>query len=400
LLRTNLTLEEENMSLHRLEATAAPRKDGTILMAFELSKAKWQVAILTPGSRKLSRYTVAGGEVAAVGELIAAARARATAQGFGAVRVASVYEAGYDGWWLHRWLSAQGVSNEVIDPASLAVERRARRAKSDRLDLDHLIRALAARRRGEPRVYAAARPPTPEHEDARRRSRERERLVRERTAHVNRIKGLLFGQGIRGVPPLAGDFVARLSGVRTGDGRALGPALVAELVREHARLRLVIEQIAAVERECRAARRPAAPGGAAAKAAQIARLKGFGLVGSEVLAHELFWRPFANRRQVGGYLGITGTPYDSGQRRREQGIGKAGNRRARAIAVELAWLWLRHQPDSALSRWFNDYLRGRDGRIRKIAIVALARKLMVALWRFLDTGLVPDGAIVRAAARG
>jgi transposase len=397
---TNLTLEEENMSLHRIETTAAPREDGTILMAFELSKARWQIGIMTPGSGKVSRHTVAGGDVAAVAELIAAARARAAAQGFAAARVASVYEAGYDGWWLDRWLRAHGVMNDVMDAASLAVDRRARRAKSDRLDLDHLIRALAAKMRGEVRVYAAARPPTPEHEDARRRSRERGRLVGERTAHLNRLKGLLFGQGIRGVRPLAGDFVARLAGLRTGDGRQLGPALVAELTREHARLRLVVEQIAAVERECRAARRAPAPGGAAAKAAQLAQLKSFGLVGSEVLAHELFWRPFANRRQVGGYLGITGTPFDSGQRRREQGIGKAGNRRARAIAVELAWLWLRHQPDSALSRWFNDYVRGRDGRARKVAIVALARKLMVALWRFLETGLVPEGAVVRPAARG
>jgi transposase len=396
----NLTLEEESMSLHCIDTTAAPREDGTILVVFELSKAKWKLGIMTPGSSKLSRYTVAGGEVAAVADLIGQARARALRCGFGAVRVRSLYEAGYDGWWLHRWLSAQGVSNEVIDPASVAVSRRARRAKTDRLDLEHLMRVLAARVRGEPRVCAVARPPTAEQEDARRRSRERERLVRERTAHSNRIKGLLFAQGIRSARPLAADFVARLADLRTGEGRALLPALIAELGREHARLRLVVEQIAALERECRAAARQAAPDSTAAKTARLAQLRGIGPVGGEVLVHEAFYRDFANRRQVGGYFGLTGTPYDSGQARREQGIGKAGNRRARAIAVELAWLWLRHQPDSALSRWFEDYVRGRDGRTRRVAIVALARKLMVALWRFLQTGLVPEGARVRAPARG
>jgi transposase len=386
-------------SLNRIDAPAALDQNATVFIAFELSKAKWKLGIVVPGATKLSRYTVAGGDTAAVAARIATARAKA-GRGGRPVRVVSLYEAGYDGFWLHRWLTAQGVVNHVVDPASIQVNRRARRAKTDRLDLEQLMRTLLAYCRGEPRVCSMAPVPSIAEEDGRRQTRERERLIKERGAHVNRIKALLHGQGIRDMQPLRARFAAQLSGLRTGDGHVLPPALVAEIAREHARLRLIVEQIAAVEAESEAVEAAAVAGTPAAKARQLTQLVSIGTTSARSLVNEVFYRQFNNRRQVGGYFGLTGTPYDSGASRREQGIGKSGNPRARTVAIELAWLWLRHQPDSALSRWFHNRVGVLKGDVRKTAVVALARKLMVALWRFLETGLVPSGARLRAAAQG
>jgi transposase len=370
----------------------------TILVVFELSKARWQVAILPPGSQKLSRHTIDGGDLAALAGLLGKARAQVVAaQVAGAVRVVSAYEAGFDGFWLHRWLEDQGVENRVFDPASIQVSRRKRRAKTDRLDLDQLMRVLAALERGEAKVCSLARPPSVAAEDGRRMSRERERLVRERVGHSNRIKGLLFGQGVRELEPLRKGFLAALAQARTGDGRALPPRLAAEIRREHGRLQLVVEQIAELAAEADAAEAEAEAGSTAGKAVQLARLKGIGVISARPLVHEAFYRRFDNRRQVGGYFGLDGTPFDSGASRQEQGISKAGNPRARALAIELAWLWLRHQPDSDLSRWFFQRVGQARGKVRKIAIVALARKLMIALWRYLETGLVPAGAVLSPA---
>jgi transposase len=307
----------------------------------------------------------------------------------------SCYEAGFDAHWLHRWLTAQGVINYEIDPASIAVNRRARRAKTDRIDLDQLMRTLLAYLRGEPRVCSIVHVPTVEDEDRKRRNRERDYLIDERTAHINRIKGLLHAQGIRNAIPLKPGFLASLDGMRTGDGRPLPARLKAELVREHERLCLINRQINEVEAESRVELRAAKPGSSEAKTVMLAQLKGIGMVGGQKLVNEVFYRDFANRRQVGSYVGMTGTPYNSGSREREQGISKSGNARARKVAIELAWLWLRHQPDSALSRWFWERVGNLKGRPRRIAVVALARKLMVALWRYLTTGLVPIGAVLR-----
>jgi transposase len=236
--------------------------------------------------------------------------------------------------------------------------------------------------------------PTSEEEDDKRPSRERERLLKERTAHTNRIKALLHAQGIRDVKPLARDFLARLKDARTGDGRALPPRLAAEIARERERLVVVDRQIAAIEAESRAECRKAAPGSSTAKIVQLAKLKGLGITDGRVLVKEVFYRRFANRRQVGACVGLAGTPYSSGEEERDQGISKAGDRRARTAAIELAWRWTRWQPDSALTRWFKARVGDAKGRVRRIAIVALARKLMVALWRYLETGLVPDGAVL------
>ena len=386
------------MSRHH-DGAPVEAHSGTILVVFELSKAKWKIGVLLPGSQKLSRHTVDGGEVAAVSLLLGKARSQAG----GAARVVSAYEAGFDGFWLHRWLEAQGVESRVLDPASIQVNRRARRAKTDKLDLDQLMRVLAALERGEPKVCSVVRAPSVEAEDSRRLTRERQRLMRERIGHTNRIKGLLFGQGVRDLEPLRRGFLEGLYEARTGDGRPLSPMLIAEIRREHTRLGLVVEQLSEVETQAHAlakqARSGAQAGSPAAKVVQLTRLKSIDETSAWPLVNEVFHRHFDNRRQVGAYFGLDGSPYDSGQSRREQGISKAGNPRARTLAIELAWLWLRHQPDSDLSRWFVQRVGALKGRIRKIALVALARKLMVALWRYLETGVVPHGAVL-SPARG
>jgi transposase len=383
--------------LHPID-TSACSHDATVFVAFELSKAKWRLGIVLPGSAKMRRYTVAGGDTAAVAALLAWVRAKASAGGTRAVSIVSCYEAGYDGFWLHRWLEQEGVINHVLDAASIQVDRRARRAKTDRLDLEQLMRVLLAYCRGEPRVCSVARVPSLAQEDDRRLHRERERLICERGGHTNRIKALLHGQGIRDVKPLGARFLAGLEALVTGDGHALGPALLAEIRREHARLTLVVEQIATLEAQIAALAQTAPPQSTAAKAVRLTQLKSIGQASAQVLVNEVFYRSFDNRRQVGSYVGLAGTPFDSGQSRREQGISKAGNARARTVAIELAWLWLRHQPDSALSQWFRRRVGALGGRIRKISIVALARKLIIALWRFLEHGVIPTGALLRVPA--
>jgi transposase len=382
-----------------LDRTDAPAfsEYATVYVVFELSKAHWRLGVMIPGTRKMSRFSVPGGDCAALSALLAKIRCKAERIGK-PVRIVSCYEAGLDAHWLHRWLTAQGVINHVVNPSSIEVSRQARRAKTDRIDLEKLMRTFLAYLRGEPRVCSMLHVPSVEEEDRKRRNRERGRLLKERTAHTNRIKGLLFGQGIRDVKPLETGFIASLEPLRTGDGRPLPPALKEEIVREHARLCLVQKHITAVEAKSRQELRAAAPGSAAAKIIQLIGLKGIDVIGGQKLVDEVLYRSFDNRRQVGSYFGLTGTPYDSGESRREQGISKAGNHRARAMAVELAWLWLRHQPDSELSRWFRKRVGDQKGRIRRITIVAMTRKLMVALWKYLTTGLVPAGAVLQAKA--
>jgi transposase len=296
-------------------------------------------------------------------------------------------------------LTDQGVINHEIDPSSIEVSRRARRAKTDRIDLEKLMRTFLAHLRGEPHACSIVHVPSVEDEDRKRRNRERDRLKQERTAHSNRIKGLLHAQGIRDAQPMMRGFIAGLDRVHTGDGRPLPLKLKEEIVREHTRLLLVDQQLKELQASSMAEVKAAAevPGSAEAKIEQLIELDGLGPVGSQGLVNEVFYRSFANRRQVGACFGLTGTPFNSGNSERDQGISKAGNRRARALALELAWLWLRHQPDSELSRWFRTRVGDQKGRVRRIAAVALARKLMVALWRYLTTGVVPVGATLRQA---
>lgn len=299
-------------------AAPATPETATIFVALELSKARWLVGVHTPLADKISRYSVAGGDGAGLLALIGRIREQVARHAGGAVAVISCYEAGYDGFWLHRLLQANGVANQVMDPASLPVDRRARRAKTDRLDVEAQMRTLMAWHRGEKQVCRMVRVPSPEQEDERRRSRERERLIKERVQHISRIKGLLMAQGIRDFQPTRRGWEDRLEGLRTGDGRPLPPALKAEITRQCRRLWQVSEMIADVERE-RDAARAKQTAGAVDQAAMLTRLVGIGDVSATVLVNEVLYRDFSNGRQVGGYLGLGGSPYASGSVRRDQG---------------------------------------------------------------------------------
>ncbi|MDB5973277.1 MAG: transposase [Nevskia sp.] len=367
----------------------------TIFVAIELSQKSWLVTLHSPERDRISRHKLEGGDHAGLLALIEKTRSRAEQKLGSAVRIASCYEAGYDGFWLHRLLLAVGIMNFVFDAASIPVEQRGRRAKTDRIDGELLLRTLMAHLRGEPRVVRIVRVPTVEQEDARRASRERERLVKEQTAHSNRIKALLRLQGMAVGYPRRRDWLHWLAQQRDWQGQPLSPHLLAEVTREHARLMLVRQQLAALE-QAQAAQVSPVPEAMAKRRDQLQRLKALGPSFATTLTSELFYKDFDNRRQVAAYCGLPPSPWRSGGIDREQGISKAGNPRARVKAIELAWLWLRHQPESELSRWFNTRTANAGKRARRIAIVALARKLIVALWRYLTTGLVPAGATLKA----
>jgi transposase len=369
---------------------------GTIFVAIELSQRSWLVVVHSPDRDRVSRHKLGGGDHEGLVALIETVRARAARALGSRPAVMSCYEAGYDGFWLHRRLSAAGISNFVFDPASIAVEQRGRRAKTDRIDGEVMLRTLMAHCRGEPRVVRIVRVPNREQEDVRRGSRERQRLIQEQTGHINRIKALLRLHGLAAGNPRRRDWPHWLEAQRDWQGEPVPVHLVAELKREQARLLQVGEQLGAVAAAPAAtASEPAAQ--MAERTAHLMRLKALGPVFATTLTNEMFYKDFRNRRQVAAYCGLSPTPWRSGGMDREQGISKAGNRRVRHKAIELAWLWLRHQPGSALSVWFRQRTRDGNGRIKRGAIVALARKLMVALWRYLTTGLVPEGAVIKAS---
>ena len=370
-----------------------------VFVAMELSKSAWLLASQGSPSGKTVSHRLERGDIDGLLALLRRLQGREQqACGGGHVQVVVGYEAGYDGFWLQRRLTSEGFICWVMDPGSLQVNRRARRAKTDRLDAAMLLRALIAWCRGDRAACHMVPVPSTAQEDARRTHRERQRLIGERVQHVNRIKGLLATQGIYHFQPLRRDRWARLEGLRTGDGRELPPRLRQEIEREFKRLELVLEHIEAIEAERDAAvAEPAAGDGDAAKVKLLARLGGIGIELASVLVREALFRSFANRKQVAAYAGLTPLPFDSGERHREQGLSKAGNPLLRKAMLELAWLWLRYQPDSALARWFAERVGSARGRVRKITAVALARKLLVALWRYVTTGLVPEGARLKGA---
>jgi len=368
---------------------------GTIFIAIELSQKTWLVTLHSPDRDRISRHKLEGGDHAGLLALIDKVRARATEKLGSPPRVVSCYEAGYDGFWLHRLLEAAGITNFVFDAASIAVEQRSRRSKTDRIDGELLLRTLMAYLRGEPRVVRIVRVPSVEQEDARRASRERDRLVQEQTAHTNRIKALLRLVGMAVGNPRRRDWLAWLERQRDWQGQPVPPHLLAEVKREHARLMVLRDQLAALE-QAQAAQDVTVPAPMVERRNQLQRLKALGPAFCTTLVNEVFYKDFRNRREVASYNGLAPSPWKSGGIDREQGISKAGNHRARLKAIELAWLWLRHQPDSALSCWFRARTANAGKRARRIAIVALARKLIVALWRYLTTGLVPEGAAMKA----
>jgi transposase len=369
---------------------------GTIFVTIELSQKTWLVTLHSPDRDRISRHKVEGGDHAGLLALIESIRARAALKLGASPKVVSCYEAGYDGFWLHRLLMAAGITNYVFDPSSIAVDQRARRPKTDRIDGELLLRTLMAHLRGEPRVVRVVRVPSVEQEDARRASRERDRLVKEQTGHTNRLKALLRLAGMTAGHPRRRDWLNWLERQRDWQGQSISPHLLAEVKREHARLMLVREQLAALE-QALAAQAPPVPAAMAERRDLLQRLKALGPAFSTTLTSEVFYKDFRNRRQVGAYCGLTSSPWQSGGIDLDQGISKAGNPRARCAAIELAWLWLRHQPDSALTRWFRQRTLNAGKRAKRIAIVALARKLIVALWRYLTTGLVPEGAMLKTA---
>ena len=373
------------------DQSAAPTTIGAdlcaIFVSLELSRSTWLATSLPPGrGEKMSKHSVSAGDIAALLARFSELRRKACARTGKSFPIVVIQEAGLDGFWIHRVLLSEGIESHVVDAASIATSRRRRRAKTDRIDGETLLRALLAHKRGEPRVCSMVRAPTPEDEDRRRICRERKVLIMERVQHVNRIKGLLFSQGASGYEPLRRDRRARLDALQTGDGRRLPQHLKAQVCRELDRLELLLEQIKAVEAERDAALPP-----------MLLGVHGIGPEIASVLWSEGLSRQFDNRRQVAAYAGLAPTPWQSGSVNREQGISQSGNPRLRTTMIQLAWLWLRHQPGSALTLWFKERNERNGGRRRKTTIVALARKLLVALWKYVSAGVVIEGAMIRPA---
>ena len=385
------------VAIAQAESPIAIRTDlCAIFISLELSRSKWLVTSLSPDSGgKMSKREVAAGAIGALLVVLAEVRGKARARTGVDFPIIAIQEAGLDGFWIHRVLEGEGIESHVVDPASVAVSRRRRRAKTDRIDGEALIRTLLAWKRGEPRVCAMVRAPTPEAEDRRRIARERKVLTKERIEHVNRIKGLLFGQGISDYEPLRRDRRTRLAALVTGDGRPLPAHLMAQVGRELDRIELLLKHLAEVEAErdaMLAAERADAPG--------LTLLLGLRSIGNEFAASlwsEGLSRSFDNRRQLAAYAGLAPTPWQSGRVSHDQGVSKAGNPRLRSMLIQLAWLWLRHQPGSALTAWFKARVQHNGGRHKKSTIVALARKLLVALWKYVHDGVVIEGAVLKAA---
>jgi len=383
---------------HHEAPTAIQNHLAAIFVSLELSRSIWLITSLSPGfGEKMSKHSVRAGDIAALLARVFELKRKASERAGKSFPIVVIQEAGLDGFWLHRVLQSEGVESHVVDPASIATSRRRRRAKTDRIDGEALLRALLAHKRGEPRVCAMVKAPTPEEEDRRRLCRERTVLIAERVKHVNRLKGLLFAQGVSGYEPRRRDRRRRLDELQTGDGRPLPGHLKAQILRELDRLELLLEQIKAVEAErdvLLVEEKVAMP----TPAAMLRDIKGIGPEFAAILWSEGLFRHFDNRRQVAAYAGLAPTPWQSGSVDREQGVSKAGNPRLRTTLVQLSWLWLLHQPKSALAEWFKERVNRNGGRLKKALIVALARKLLVALWKYVTAGVVIEGAIVRSAS--
>jgi transposase len=368
--------------------------ESIVYVAIELSVSSWLIAARIPGTEKPRLHRVDAGDTAGLLAFLAELRSRAPD---GHADLACCFEAGRDGFWLHRLLTAHGVASYVLEPTSILVNRRARRAKTDRLDAQGMLRVLAAWLGGDRQVCSMVRVPTPDEEDAKRTHREREHLVQEKLRIENRIQALLFTQGIRARPSLR-SWARDMAELRTGDGRALPPLLRTELNRLRRRLVLILELIRELEAERAEALAAAADDVMVRKITALQCIRGIGSNFAAVLVREVLYRSFANRRQLASYVGITPMPYQSGGIDRDRSISRAGNPRARTSLIQLAWLWLRYQPGSALATWFRERVGTLQGRTRRIAIVAMARRLLIALWRYVETGVLPEGVEIRAGA--
>jgi transposase len=373
----------------RSESTAV----GDILfMALELGSTTWKIAFATTRSMRPRVRQITAGDLVALWKEIHAAKMR-----FGlpaAVSVRSCYEAGRDGFWVHRALVNQGITNVVVDSASIAVDRRGRRAKTDRLDATALVIQLMNAAAGDRRGWRELHVPSVEAEADRQLQREWEAVRDDRTRLRNRIQGLLATQGVR--VELAERFPDALRAVRGWNGAPVPTELVARLERDWQQLQHVEDRLATLTQLRRARVAANRTDTVAVQTRKLAQLRGIGLNGASTLTTELFaWRGFRNAREVGASVGLTPTPYRSDGCAREQGISHSGNRRVRALSIELAWCWLRWQPQSALTRWFHERF-GAHGRARRIGIVAVARKLVIALWHYVETDRLPEGAELKA----
>jgi transposase len=385
-------------------AAARTRKysvEGPVLyLAFELGNVEWKLGFSVGFGQRPRVRTIPARDLEGLQREFKLAKTR-----FGlpeTARVLSCYEAGRDGFsrkdigtmWLHRYLVEAEVQNLVVDSSSIQVDRRFRRAKTDRMDVAKLLDLLMRYERGEKKVWRVVRVPGVEAEDRRHLHRELEDLKAERTQHINRMKGLLVGQGVR-LEEIGSGFPDQLNAIRLWDGQPIPEGLKARLQKEFERLQFIQGQIHELEAErVEAIRRSESP--EVEMVRQLLRLRGIGLNSAWVDTMEFFaWRDFRNGKEVGGLAGLTPTPYQSGDSSRERGMSKAGNRHVRALAIEIAWGWLRYQPDSELSQWYQRRFGDGSSRVRRIGIVALARKLLVALWRYLETGLIPQGAVLK-----
>ncbi|RWF80354.1 MAG: IS110 family transposase [Mesorhizobium sp.] len=386
-----------SQSFDTSRSLTALEQDNTIIAVIEMSKAKWLVAALVPGLKRQPLKKI-DADAPALLKLLQRWRDEAGRAGHTIKRIAVAYEAAGDGFWLARWLRAHGIDAYAIHPSSVPVSREHRRAKTDRLDTELLMRAFLGWLRGEKRHCSMAAIPTLEEEDARRPNRERGTLVGEQTRLINRVKAILARFGVRSFRLSLRQAADRLESIRTAEGTPLPDNTRAELYRFLERLNLVRAQIRAIEQE-RLRRLAAAPAAANGHAMVrlLARIIGIGVETADMLVHEILSRPLRDRRAVARYAGLTGSPDESGQRRREKGLARAGNARVRRGMIQLAWRFFLFQKDSDLAQWFQ--ARTSDGRktTRKTMIMALARKLLIALWRFVTAGEVPQGVIVRAA---
>ena len=370
-------------------------QDKTIIAVIEMGKSSWLVAGIVPGIERHPLKKLEPSEEELV-RLLMRWRTEATKNGHTITRIAVAFEAGRDGFWLARWLRARDIETYVVHPTSVAVSREHRRAKTDRLDTGLLKRVFIGWLRGEPDHCHMAAIPTLAEEDAKRPNREREGLVRERTRIVNRMKSCLVRFGIRSFKPTLRKAPERLATLGTPEGVPLPPNTLLELRRDMARLRFVMDQIKEVE-EARAQRLEQAPQEKThAMVRLIARVIGVGIETADMLVHEILSRQLRDRRAVARYAGLTGAPDESGNKRREKGLAKAGNARVRRGMIQLAWRFLVFQKDSALARWYRTRTESA-GKKRKTMIVALARKLLIALWRLVTIGEVPAGVVLRAA---
>jgi transposase len=365
-----------------------------LYLSLELSRKEWKLAFALEAGQRPRLVTIAAGDIPKLLEEIRRAERKFGVEN---CRVVSCYEAGRDGFWLHRQLTALGIDNVVVDPGSMEVSRRFRRAKTDKLDVESLSARLIRYWHGEKKVWSVVRVPTVEQEDGRQLSRELETLKQERTRHRNRIIGLLVSQGVLGLKP-SKDFLEQLEKVSLWDGSSMPVGLKERLQREFERLQRVQEQIRVLERQRQA--QVSQPGSKAMEMVkQLMLLKGIAMTSAWVFVREFFgWREFGNRRELASLAGLAPMPYQSGDSlNREQGINKAGNGRIRSMLLEIAWGWLRFQPHSRLSLWFQERYGPGSRRSRRVGIVALARKLLIELWRYLTTGAIPEGAQLKRA---